>query len=98
MRSLLNKTGRSASGSRSVDGDMGEELSRKASATSYNGSERAGTSSTSVSSPDKSKQRSETPPTIHQKMHDELFYEMAAEAVEDKEEEIGRASCRERVF
>ena len=87
MRSLLNKTGRSASGSRSVDGDMGEELSRKASATSYNGSERAGTSSTSVSSPDKSKQRSETPPTIHQKMHDELFYEMAAEAVEDKEED-----------
>lgn len=63
MRSLLNKTGRSDSGSRSLDGDIGDELFRKASATTYNGSEQAGGSSTSVSSPDKGKQRSETPPT-----------------------------------
>lgn len=83
MRSMLNKSGQSGSGSRSVDEDIGEELSRKASATSYNGSERAGGSSTSVSSPDKGKQRSETPPNFHHAKVQELFDDLA----EDKEED-----------
>lgn len=83
MRSMLNKSGQSGSGSRSVDEDIGDELSRKASATSFNGSERAGGSSTSVSSPDKGKQRSETPPNLHHaKIHEEVF----GLAAKDKEE------------
>ena len=67
MRSLLSKTGRSPLGSKTTDEDVGEELSRKTSTTSRTGSEHVGgsRSSTSVSSPDKAKQRSETPPTSH---------------------------------
>lgn len=67
MRSLLSKTGHSPPGPKTTSKNVGETLSRKTSTTSHNGSEHVGgtRSSTSVSSPDKAKQRSETPPTSH---------------------------------